>query len=125
MPPYLVKNAKNGLVPPFFALMASRTKFPIASYAVLPFFTWYNTEHRHSGIGLMTPQAVHYGQANQLFTKRQHVLQLAYAAHPERFVKGQPQPPQLPTAVWINPPKKEDPTTNAAKNVFVDTANLQ
>ncbi len=79
------------------------------------FFTWYNTEHRHSGIGLMTPQAVHYGQANQLFTKRQQVLQLAYAAHPERFVKGRPQPPQLPIAVWINPPKKEAPATNAVK----------
>lgn len=89
------------------------------------FFTWYNTEHRHSGIGLMTPQAVHYGQAAQLFTKRQQVLQLAYAAHPERFVKGRPQPPQLPTAVWINPPKKEDPTAKAVKNVFVDTYNLQ
>ena len=89
------------------------------------FFTWYNTEHRHSGIGLMPPQAVHYGQANQLFTKRQQVLQLAYAAHPERFVKGRPQPPQLPTAVWINPPKKEAPTTNVVKNATVDIYNLQ
>ena len=89
------------------------------------FFTWYNTEHRHSGIGLMTPQAVHYGQAAQLFAERQGVLQLAYAAHPERFVKGLPRPPQLPTAVWINPPKKEDSAAKAVKNVVVDTENLQ
>lgn len=89
------------------------------------FFTWYNTEHRHSGIGLMTPQAVHYGQAAQLFAERQGVLQLAYAAHPERFVKGLPRPPQLPTAVWINPPKRDDPAAKAVKNATVDTKNLQ
>jgi putative transposase len=69
------------------------------------FFGWYNHEHRHSGIGLMTPEAVHYGQATQVFHDRQRVLQLAYAAHPERFVQGPPVPPLLPTAVWINPPK--------------------
>jgi putative transposase len=89
------------------------------------FFPWYNTEHRHSGIGLMTPQAVHYGQAAQLFADRQGVLQLAYAAHPERFVKGLPRPPQLPTAVWINPPKKDRPAAKAVKSVVVDMENLQ
>ena len=69
------------------------------------FFPWYNDQHRHSGIGYMTPAAVHYGVAAHLFVERQHVLRLAYAAHPERFVKGQPTPPSLPVAVWINPPK--------------------
>ena len=70
-----------------------------------PFFRWYNWEHHHTGLGLMTPAAVHFGQAAHLWTERQRVLHLAYLAHPERFVKGLPQPPALPTEVWINPPK--------------------
>jgi putative transposase len=69
------------------------------------FFLWYNNEHHHSGIGFMTPAAVHYGEAARLFANRQQTLNAAYAAHPERFVKGLPIPPALPTAVWINPPK--------------------
>ena len=73
------------------------------------FFPWYNFEHRHSGIGWMTPAAVHYGQAAQLWQHRQAVLHQAYAAHPERFVKGLSQPPALPSAVWINPPRAEAP----------------
>jgi len=39
--------------------------------------------------------------------QRARVLTAAYAAHPERFVKGRPQPADLPTAVWINPPVKK------------------
>jgi len=52
------------------------------------FFRWYNREHRHSGIGLMTPAAVHYGHAEQLHAARARVLEAAYAASPERFVRG-------------------------------------
>lgn len=69
------------------------------------FFAWYNGEHRHSGIGYMTPDAVHYGEAQRLLEKRQRVLQQAYELHPERFVRGRPSPPPLPEAVWINPPQ--------------------
>lgn len=72
------------------------------------FFYWYNNEHRHSGLGLMTPATVHYGLAEQLTAQRQTVLQSAYAQHPERFVKGPPKPPQVPTAVWINPPQSDE-----------------
>ena len=68
------------------------------------FFAWYNTEHHHSGIGFMTPAAVHSGTAAGLFAQRQQTLTAAYTAHPERFVNGRPVPPALPTAVWINPP---------------------
>ena len=68
------------------------------------FFDWYNHEHRHSGIGLMTPAAVHHGHARQLHAERQRVLDAAYAATPERFVRRPPTPPELPTAVWINKP---------------------
>lgn len=69
-----------------------------------PFFDWYNHVHRHSGIGLMTPATVHYGCAAQVRERRVRVLEAAYASNPERFVRGRPQPPKLPTAVWINPP---------------------
>jgi putative transposase len=68
------------------------------------FFPWYNTEHRHAGIGLMPPEAVHYGRAADLYVTRAAVLQAAYAAHPERFVHHVPRPPPLPTAAWINAP---------------------
>ena len=69
------------------------------------FVDWYNHQHRHSGIGLMTPAAVHYGQAQQLHAARAQVLDAAFAAHPERFVRKPPVPPELPTAAWINKPK--------------------
>ena len=68
------------------------------------FFRWYNTEHRHSGIGLLPPAVVHDGQAQDAYDARSQVLATAYSAHPERFVRQAPRPPQLPTAAWINPP---------------------
>ena len=69
------------------------------------FFHWYNDEHHHQSLGFLTPTAVHAGLANQIQLRRQAVLQVAYAAHPERFVNGLPLPPALPTVAWINPPK--------------------
>jgi putative transposase len=72
------------------------------------FFRWYNHEHRHSGIGLMAPTTVHHGRAEQAHAQRQAVLAAAYAANPERFVGGAPQPPTLPTAAWINEPDPEE-----------------
>jgi putative transposase len=72
------------------------------------FFQWYNTQHRHTGIGLLTPLSVHQGGASQVIAQRQQVLLAAYAAHPERFVRQPPAPPALPTAVWINPPTSGD-----------------
>lgn len=71
-----------------------------------PFFDWYNTQHRHSGIGLLTPEMVHRGRAEEVRAARQVILADAYTAHPERFVRKFPEPPALPTAVWINPPKE-------------------
>ncbi len=72
------------------------------------FFHCYNHEHRHSGIGLMTPAAVHYGHARQLHAARARVLDAAYQRHPERFVRRPPAPPELPTAAWINKPKTKE-----------------
>ncbi len=74
---------------------------------VQPFVDWYNNHHRHTGLGLMTPATVHYGLAQDLTARRQIVLSTTYAQHPERFVQGQPTPPQLPDVVWINPPQAE------------------
>lgn len=74
------------------------------------FFRWYNTEHRHSGIGLLAPEVVHFGGAQTAYDARSQVLTAAHAAHPERFVRQPPRPPALPTAAWINPPKP-DPAT--------------
>ena len=69
-----------------------------------PFFCWYNAEHRHTGIALLTPAMVHYGQAEAVRAQRADVLAAAYAAHPERFVRKPPTPPAVPDSVWINPP---------------------
>ena len=68
------------------------------------FFVWYNTRHRHSGLGLLTPEAVHHGRAEKLQSARQRVLDEACTRHPERFVNGSPQAPKIPAEVWINPP---------------------
>ena len=68
------------------------------------FFPWYNVEHRHGGISMLTPEQVHFGRAGEILTRREAVLREAWAAHPERFVSGEPKPQPLPEAVWINPP---------------------
>ncbi len=68
------------------------------------FFGWYNTQHRHSALGLLTPEDIHYGRGAGMVKARQQVLDMAYAQHPERFVRKPPAAPQLPQAVWINPP---------------------
>jgi putative transposase len=68
------------------------------------FFRWYNTEHRHSGLALLTPQMVHEERSGQVLSARQRVLLDAYRAFPERFVRQPPKPQLLPEAVWINKP---------------------
>jgi putative transposase len=86
------------------------------------FFDWYNREHHHTGLALLTPADVHFHRANDILQKRQAVLQAAYAKTPERFVKGVSSPAQLPVAVWINPPTSktaaliEHPTRNENEN---------
>ena len=77
------------------------------------FFTWYNTEHYHSGIGYHHPIDVHYGQAGTVRDARADVLTTAYARNPERFVRKHPEPPALPTAAWINKPDETGTTTVA------------
>lgn len=71
------------------------------------FYRWYNTEHRHSGIGMHIPFDVHHGRAATVRNHRAHVLTGAYAAHPERFVRNPPTPPALPQTAWINQPAQQ------------------
>ena len=68
------------------------------------FFDWYNREHHHAGIGLLTPDDLHSGRADERFSARAAILAAAFAMHPERFVGGRPTPPAIPTEVWINKP---------------------
>jgi len=70
------------------------------------FFGWHNGEHRHSGIGYHTPASVYYGTAPEIRVQRTAVLDAAFHAHPERFVRGRPSPPPLPETVYINPPQE-------------------
>jgi putative transposase len=72
------------------------------------FFPWYNEEHRHSSLGMLTPKMVHFGQTAQVLAQRQAVLDRAFAAHPERFVRKPPAPAAPPAEVWINPPLRRD-----------------
>ncbi len=80
------------------------------------FFNWYNQEHHHSGIALLTPEIVHYGLAESVSQARLKTLQQAYRQHPERFVRKKPEPPKLPEAVWINPPAKVSETLELLTN---------
>jgi putative transposase len=75
------------------------------------FFRWYNEDHRHTGIALHAPADVHYGLAGVIRDKRAGVLDAAYAAHPERFVRKPPTPPELPTHSWINQPDQPEEQT--------------
>ena len=81
------------------------------------FFPWYNTEHRHSALGLMTPHDIHYGLAQAKWQRRAEILRAAYRAHPERFPRGVPVPPPLPTAAWINKPPAA-PTLAAPEGIL-------
>lgn len=83
------------------------------------FFHWYNHEHRHGGIGLMTPAAVHQGQVGIVEQVRKEALAAAFKIHPERFVRGIPRPPVVPEAAWINKPKVESKEVVLAKNVLI------
>ena len=73
-----------------------------------PFFEHYNHEHRHTGIGLMTPAAVHRGEASRITTARSITLGAAFERNPQRFKGKHPQPPRVPEKVYINPPLTEE-----------------
>lgn len=68
------------------------------------FFPWYNQQHRHSGLAMLTPEMVHFGRTQEVLDQHQLVLDNAYGLHPERFVRRPPKPSSPPPQVWINPP---------------------
>jgi len=73
-----------------------------------PFFSWYNKEHRHSGIALLTPEQVHYGMAQMVNAQRARVLEAAFEKNPIRFKGKMPKPFALPKAAWINKPSTDE-----------------
>lgn len=81
-------------------------------------FDWYNNEHYHSGIALMTPATVHYGLDDKCNEQRQDVLNTAFDAHPERFVNGAPKVQQVPQEVWINPPTTEQSAATTSNGIL-------
>ncbi len=78
------------------------------------FFAWYNDEHRHTGLGLHVPADVHYGTAEAVRDKRAGVLNTAFTAHPERFVRKPPEPPALqPTPGSTRPARAKRPLSKS------------
>lgn len=112
----------NPYIESFFKTLKYQPEFPKAflniaeaRYFCRRFFVWYNSEHRHSGIALLTPSDVHHGRAAECIAKRQRVLDNAYEAHRERFVRGRPRALALAAASYINKPTHvEEGLANAA-----------
>jgi putative transposase len=86
------------------------TSLPEARAFCQRFFSWYNTDHRHSGIAWHTPHNVHHGHTEQVHAVRADALAAAYSRNPERFVRKHPEPAELPAATWINKPTDSTPT---------------
>jgi putative transposase len=92
-------------------------RFTSASHAenhCQDFFAWYNEEHHHVSLGLMTPDDVHHGLAQKKWRQRERTLIAAFKVHPERFPHGVPSPPLVPTQVWINKPQTPAAVAEAA-----------
>jgi putative transposase len=85
------------------------------------FFRWYNEDHYHSGIGLMTPAAMHYGLAEGINECRQVILSKAFDLHPERFTRGRPKALELPKEVWINKPARLNNATISSITIISDS----
>ncbi len=105
----------NPFVESHFRTLKYRPEFPDrfgslsnARQFCRPFFDWYHHQHRHSGLGWMSPESVHHGKAQGIRQRRQEVLDEAYARTPKRFVGKPPQAPKLPAKVWINPPSSSE-----------------
>jgi hypothetical protein len=93
-------------------------------------FNWYDREHHHVGLGSMTPDQVHYGQADLIYAARQEVLNAIPLKHLERFINGHLAPSEKQVAVWINKPKEDNnqellqpKSVEKADNPFVRSEN--
>jgi putative transposase len=70
-----------------------------------PFFTWYNTAHRHGGIGLLTPATVHYGHIPSALSASR--LNPRRCRSPPGSIPRRPakRPPRRPATPWpLRPP---------------------
>jgi len=101
--------------------MKYRPEFPVrfeslqhAEAICQQFFSWYNKNHYHSGIALLTPESVHYARDQMILEQRHAVLMQAFLAHPERFNHRQPQLKKIPMAVYVNPPESVGTTNKSA-----------
>ena len=102
----------NAYAEALFRTAKYRPEFPSKGFESLDaarewaasFVRWYNVEHRHSGIAMLTPAQVHYGNPNEVLKQRHQVAMKAWLAHPERFIKGPPRLQTLAAVAWINPP---------------------
>ena len=86
------------------------------------FFSRYDHDHHHSGLGLMTPAMLHGGEVETVTQLRKVTLSAAFEGHPERFVRGTPRPPVVPEATWINQPKTNSSRSEAcalAENTLI------
>lgn len=72
------------------------------------FFPWYNNEHHHSGISMLSPSDVHYGRGQEILAARHATMMKAFTANPRRFNGHVPKPQELPKEVWINRPVREE-----------------
>ena len=95
-----------------FRTLKYRPEYPEGPFADLEaarawvesFVRWYNTEHLHSGIRFVTPEARHSGQEEEILAHRREVYERARARHPERWARGTRN--WNPVAeVRLNPPK--------------------
>lgn len=85
-------------------------------------FTWYNHDHEHGSMVLLTPATVHVGLADQVLAKRQTVLDKAFQDFPERFPNGRPSAGTLPPAVYINNPARDPaPGVTPSQSALVAT----
>ncbi len=97
-----------------FKTLKYRSDFPVCFSSIedarifcSEFLDWHYNEHPHSGIAMVTPAIPHYGKAEQTIANLQGVLEEAFAAHPERFVRHAPRRDPIPEAVWINRPEND------------------
>lgn len=66
------------------------------------FVNWYNTEHRHSSIGYVTPHQRRNGDYEKIFATRNKAINRAREKHPERWVNRQ-RVWRCDDSVYLNP----------------------
>ena len=95
-----------------FRTLKYRPEYPSGPFASLEqarlwvegFVRWYNTEHLHSAIRFVTPDDRHYGQEQQILSKRQRVYERARRENPRRW-SGATRNWKPIDLVYLNPEK--------------------